>query len=171
MTDPPTPTTEAPEDAEAPPPATEPDPPPTPIEAEPAIDDAGGDAMETRLAEAQTELAALRGELDAARQQLQRTERRQRIDQLLIESDAIDLQAARLLTEAAIAEMDDADVAAVVDDLRRHKPYLFRRREEAGAMSPRPRGAEPSDEAAAHAAATGDRRDLLRYLRLRRATA
>ena len=121
----------------------------------------------------QTQLAAAQQELAATRQQLEVTERRQRIHQLLIESDAIDLEAARLLTEAAVAGMDEADVKLAVDDLRRRKPYLFRRREREVASSlsprPRPRGhAIGADDAAEQAAATGNRRDLLRYLRMRR---
>jgi hypothetical protein len=56
-----------------------------------------------------------------------------------------------------------------VEDLRRHKPYLFRqaRPRMSGATLPEP--IPTADHAAAEARATGDRRDLLRYLRLRRA--
>ncbi len=126
---------------------------------------------EQKLAELQSQLAESRDELTEVRQTLDEVERRGRIDALLVESDVIDLEAARLLTEASLTQMDDADVTDVVDDLRRHKPYLFRRRENEGAMSPRPRAAEggAADEAAAAAMASGHRRDLLRYLRLRRA--
>jgi hypothetical protein len=165
MTDPPTSTPQAPDEA-----PQRPADAGAPASGEGFGEAPGPDAVEAQLAEAQAELETLRRSLSETRRELEGTERRQRIDQLLVEADAIDLQAARLLTEAAISEMDEADVAGAVDDLRRHKPYLFRRRDQEGAMSPRPRPADPSDEAAAHAAATGDRRDLLRYLRLRRAT-
>lgn len=99
-------------------------------------------------------------------------ERRQRIDELLNDADAVDLEAARLLTEVAVTQMEDQDVAVAVEDLRRHKPYLFRqRRESAQAMGLAPHDSadgSPLDHAAEQAVASGDRRDLLRYLRLRR---
>ncbi len=120
------------------------------------------EALNAKLAEASTEL-------ERAREQMAHVDRLRQIDQQLIAADAVDLEAARLLTEHAIEQMDDAQISEVVDDLRRHKPYLFRRRESLGGPSPRPRGTDGAlDEAAAHAAASGDRRDLLRYLRLRR---
>ena len=127
-------------------------------------------AAERELEQVQEQLLEAQRELREACEQVGRIERRQQVDQLLIEADAIDLEAARLLTEAAIGQMDEADVAAVVDDLRRHKPYLFRQSNgSAGGLSPRPRASGPPlDEAAAAAATSGDRRDLLRYLRLRR---
>ena len=68
--------------------------------------------------------------------------------------------------------MDEPDVRLAVEDLRRHKPYLFRHAspDEAGAMSPRREldGHDPAEHAAEEAARTGDRRDLLRYLRMKR---
>ena len=121
-------------------------------------------ALQQHFDELQQDLARTRGDLESV-------ERRQRIDQLLIESEAIDLEAARLLTESALEQMDDADVAEAVEELRSRKPYLFRRRGSAlgGGMSPRPRhGNGQLDDAASCAATSGDRRDLLRYLRLRR---
>lgn len=131
-----------------------------------------------RAQNAEQQLEALQGEyeqisrqLEQTQRQLEQVERRQRIDQLLIESEAIDLEAARLLTEAAVEQMDQADVDEAVTQLRRRKPYLFRRTSpiSGGTLSPRLRGVSVElDEAAADAAASGDRRDLLRYLRLRR---
>ena len=155
-----------PADAEPAPPAAPADRPEPPTPEPPDNDD-----PTQRLAAAQEELTKLRAELDAARRQVDAAERRQRIDQLLVDADAVDLESARLLTEAAVERMDAPDLALAVDDLRRLKPFLFRRRDEQGAMSPRPRPTDPADEAAAHAAASGHRRDLLRYLRLRRAPA
>ena len=129
-------------------------------------------SAEQRLDEVRHRLAQMESELDEARQTVTRLERRQRIDELLAQSDAVDLEVARLLTEAAVETMDEPDVKLAIDDLRRHKPYLFRHRPggSASAMS-----AHVSDDrgstargAAAQAAVSGDRRDLLRYLRLRR---
>lgn len=131
-----------------------------------------------RAQAAEQEIELLRGKLKQVEGELteaQRTaaylERRQRIDELLAESEAIDLEAARLLTEHAVAQMDEPDVKLAVEDLRRRKPYLFRQRiaSGSGAMAVRPSGdAEPAEEAAQRAVQTGDRRDLLRYLRVRR---
>ncbi|MEX0745373.1 MAG: hypothetical protein WD118_07195 [Phycisphaeraceae bacterium] len=127
---------------------------------------------EQQLGDVQTQMQAMQAKLDQAQQTVTHLERRQRIDALLAESEAIDLDAARLLTERAVQEMDEPDVQAAVADLRRHKPYLFRKRisEGNGAMAPRlSDDAMPEAEDMAHRAATsGDRRDLLRYLRLRR---
>ena len=126
------------------------------------------------LAELQRKFDEAQAALVETRKQLETVERRQKIDAALVEADAVDLESARLLTEVAVGLMDDADVQTAVDDLRRRKPFLFRRspgREVGvgGAMSPRPRRANaPAEDAARDAAATGNRRDLLRYLRMRR---
>jgi TolA-binding protein len=127
-------------------------------------------AAEQKLSAMQGQLDELQAELAESREALVQAEKRRRIDQLLTEAEAIDLPAARLLTEAAVEQMSDGDVADAVSDLRRHKPYLFRQRgTSGGSLSPRPRHAHGQvDEAAAEAANSGDRRDLLRYLRLRR---
>lgn len=128
---------------------------------------------EQQLEQLNEQLRVMNAKLDEAGLTISSLERRQKVDALLMDADAIDLEAARLLTEQAVLQMDDPDVKLAVDDLRRHKPYLFRRRhkEDPSAMSPAipTNGHDPAEEAAEHAARTGDRRDLLRYLRLRRA--
>ncbi|MHB1156092.1 MAG: hypothetical protein ACYC26_04555 [Phycisphaerales bacterium] len=131
---------------------------------------------EQRLRELQSQHQQLQGRLELARRTIDAVERRQKIDQMLVESDAVDLEAARLLTELAVEQMDEPDVAAAVEELRQRKPYLFRRRHSGGgggaALSPRPRNSSGVlDDAAEQASQSGDRRDLLRYLRLRRRTA
>jgi hypothetical protein len=125
---------------------------------------------EQKLQELQRELHEAKQQLVQTHEQLQATERRQRIDQMLVESDAIDLEAARLLTEAAVELMDEPDVQQAVAELRRRKPYLFRRSQATGggAMAARPRHTGQANDAAEQAAISGDRRDLLRYLRMRR---
>jgi hypothetical protein len=129
-------------------------------------------AAEAKARELEAKFAQTQRELEQARKQVEAVERRQRIDQLLVESDAIDLEAARLLTEAAVSLMDEADVEAAVRELRRKKPYLFRQRGSVsgGPMSARSRQGARRDlgDAAETAAMSGDRRDLLRYLRMRR---
>ena len=146
------------------------------------------------LAQLRAQVGSLTEQLSASRATVARLERQQRIDELLAESDPIDRHAARLLTEAAVAQMDEPDVKLAIDDLRRTKPYLFRDSNNGtpslsgpgangapeaasagssgggGLMAGRARDGGVSRLAAAaeHAAASGDRRDLLRYLRLRR---
>jgi hypothetical protein len=127
---------------------------------------------EQQLEQINEELRVMSAKLEEANQTVAGLERRQKVDALLMESDAIDLEAARLLTEQAVLMMDEPDIELAVNDLRRHKPYLFRRRRglDDSAMAPsiHPDGHDPAEQAAEQAARTGDRRDLLRYLRLRR---
>lgn len=123
----------------------------------------------------QVELDGLRETLARAREALDQAERRHQIDLELLKADAVDLETARLMTDAAVAGMKDADVARAVADLRKRKPFLFRRVSTppaTGAMAPNPngRGGAFDAESLAHEArSTGDRRSLLRYLRARRA--
>ncbi len=117
---------------------------------------------------------ALTLELAAAREALTGAERRREIDLALVESEAIDLETARLLTEAAVTAMEEPDVRLAVTDLRRRKPFLFRReRAYRGAPAMRARteddGGAGLEEAAEAAMANGDRASLLAYLRMRRA--
>ena len=128
---------------------------------------------EQRLGDLERELGELRSAYDASQEAITALERRERIDALLTESDTVDLEAARLLTEVAVAGMDEPDVGAAVADLRRHKPYLFDRGgvglpSAMGPREPEHNNPDPAADAADQARATGDRRDLLRYLRMRR---
>lgn len=127
-------------------------------------------SAEQELATLQATLTDSQAELTQLRDAVSRMERQQKIDALLSDADAVDMEVARLLTEAAVEVMDEPDVALAIDELRRTKPYLFsRQRVETGAMGLRGRATSlPAEEAASVAATTGDRRDLLRYLRLRR---
>ncbi len=129
-------------------------------------------AAERQTQALQERVNEMTGTLAENEQALASMERRQRIDALLSDADTMDLEAARLLTEAAVAQMDQPDVDFAVADLRRHKPYLFRAKHRtASAMGAEPQEAAPLDDAAEQAVASGNRRDLLRYLRLRRGTA
>lgn len=129
-------------------------------------------SAEQQLADLQAQLDQTRQQYEQAEQTISSLERRQRIDSLLAEADAIDIEAARLLTEVAVQSMQDPDIAEAVEDLRRHKPYLFHKEhDEPGglALAPRHDGLDdPLARAAEQAQHSGDRRDLLRYLRLRR---
>ncbi|MEO1235565.1 MAG: hypothetical protein AAFX76_02125 [Planctomycetota bacterium] len=127
-------------------------------------------SAEQQLGELHDRFGQLQRQLDESRQTIVALERRQKIDALLTDSDAIDLEAARLLTEVSVSQMDEPDVDAAVSELRRQKPYLFRRRSPRSGSAMAPRVETPAEEelAAERAAASGDRRDLLDYLRLRR---
>lgn len=136
-----------------------------------AVEQVAGQRGEAASGEGRERVVELEGELAEARRTIEQMERRQRIDALLAESETVDFEAARLLTERAVAEMDEPDVAMAVEDLRRHRPWLFSRRErgESGVMSARvDEEAETAASAASRAATSGHRRDLLAYLRLRR---
>lgn len=132
-------------------------------------------AAEQQLDELNHQLEQLQGELTESRQTVTHLERRQHIDALLADAEAIDIETARLLTEQAVEQMDDPDVRLAVDELVQSKPYLFRQRadESSGAMAARPDHSSQAfpqhvDQTAQRAVSTGDRRDLLDYLRLRR---
>ncbi|MEM6391192.1 MAG: hypothetical protein AAF797_00160 [Planctomycetota bacterium] len=119
------------------------------------------------------QLEVLHEQLRQREAQITQLERRQQIDARLTEAHPLDLGTARLLTEAAIQHMDEPDIESAIAELRRDKPWLFRTTgtPQAFPFAPEadPRNEpDPADEAAAHAASTGNRRDLLTYLRLRR---
>ncbi|MEM1211882.1 MAG: hypothetical protein AAGI68_06225 [Planctomycetota bacterium] len=128
---------------------------------------------ETPTTDPMQQLEALHEQLRQREAQIAQLERRQQIDARLTEADPLDLGTARLLTEAAIQHMDEPDIETAVTELRRDKPWLFRTQGTPQAFPFAPEAnplhePDPADEAAAHAASTGNRRDLLTYLRLRR---
>ncbi len=132
-------------------------------------------AAERKLEIARRDLRSVESDLEAARAAISAIERRQQIDSLLVESDVLDLEAARLLTEAAVLSMEEEDVEEAVKDLREKRPYLFREtvregRKVNGGMGVRSRkgGSQGLRHAAEQASVSGDRGDLLRYLRMRR---
>lgn len=127
-------------------------------------------SAEARLEEAFSKLGEVEKALDEARLALDRTELKHRIERELAEAEAIDLETASMLTEAAVSRMETPDVSAAVGELRRRKPWLFRPGwEREGSMSATASGDGGASEALAEEAArTGDRRTLLRYLRSRR---
>lgn len=122
------------------------------------------------------QIARLEAQLAQAERTIIQTQRRAEIERELIAARAVDLETATLLTEAAIAEMDQPDVAIAVRELSGRKPFLFAAPPAAGAaglsMSPAP--AQDKHHAvnsiAQRARVSGDRAELLRYLRARRTT-
>ena len=128
-------------------------------------------AAEKLVGQLREDLTKLENDLNESQETADYLERQQRISELLAEEDVVDLGAARLLTEVAIAEMEKPDVRMAVEDLRKSKPYLFRRRSGRASHMPARDGVDESGGAASAAeiaAGSGSRSDLLRYLRLRR---
>jgi len=126
---------------------------------------------EEKLAACETRLVELEGELSSARESLAGVERRAEIERALSGASVVDLETAVMLTESAIAEMDTPDVAVAVRDLRARKPFLFGERGGgvSSAMGARSASDEdPLGDLAASARGSGDRAELLRYLRARR---
>lgn len=118
------------------------------------------------------QVAALEGELAGEREAVDEAERQREIERQLREARAIDLETARLLTESAVAGMDEPDVARAVAELRKSKPFLFAPSVGAGtgvmAGHIAHGGKNELACAAQDARSSGDRRALLRYLRLKR---
>ncbi len=134
-------------------------------------------AAEQSLETLKQELAAREQELAMQSQRLADLERQRAIDDALLAANAVDLEAARILAERLLAEMEQPHVETAVSDLQRRKPYLFQRslvQRGIGAMAPRHDAEQAAShertltQAASEAASTGKRADLLRYLRLRR---
>jgi hypothetical protein len=115
-----------------------------------------------------TALAAAQRELDTMRASLAGSERGRALDRALLEAGAVDLDSAALIA-ASVPDSATTDPAKLVADLKRRKPFLFNTaRPTTSTAAPIVTASVPIDEAATHARATGDRRSLLHYLRLRR---
>jgi len=114
----------------------------------------------------------LREQLDALRREAAGATIAHAVSEALRAGGVLDPAAARPLLEALLPSTPQpADIAAAIKLLRTRRPGLFRAAA-ASAMSARVETDQPADTAAraAHdARATGSRRSLLEYLRLRRA--
>lgn len=128
-------------------------------------------AAEASTAQLETRLEELTSTLSQTREALDASERQRAIDVALASSEVIDIEAARLLTDAALAQMKEPDVAKAIADLKKRKPFLFRpARKPPSSMSPagKPAPRNELEEIAEQARQTGDKRALLHYLRARR---
>lgn len=135
-----------------------------------------------RAQAAEQELTELRGRLDEAQcesqamqQRLADAERRVAIDAQLLDAGAADVQAARLLVEANLGEMQDADVGAAVESVRRARPHLFRSAARPAATAAMGAAVHAADQgsrdirrAASVARASGHNADVMHYMNLRR---
>jgi hypothetical protein len=129
-------------------------------------------AAEAAATQLETKIEELTTTLTQAREAIDASERRRQIDLELAQSETIDIETARLLTETAVAQMKQPDIAKAVGDLKKHKPFLFRpARRPASAMSAsgKPAPADELAQIAEEARQSGDKRALLKYLRARRA--
>ncbi len=136
-------------------------------------------AAEEELEAARARITELESELGNANDAVKQVERRSAIDLELTSAKAVDLETARLLTEVAIGQMDAPDVSVAVRDLCDRKPFLFACKSHGvhvggvsmGPGGPGGQGASSGDELesmASKAKVSGDRSELLRYLRVRR---
>lgn len=125
-------------------------------------------AAEQRAGELEAKVAELDGALRTSREALNASEQRRQIERALAAEGAFDIDAAADLVQAAIAE--GAEVSGAAADLRHRQPDLFRSRalKRSAVMSREPLEAPQLDDAAVEARTSGDRRALMRYLRLRR---
>ena len=135
---------------------------------------AKAEEAQEKVAQLEARVGVLEGELAAANESVSAVERRGQIDLELVAAKAIDLETARLLTEATIAEMDSPDVAVAVRELCDRKPFLFACKKPSAhqGVSMGPASVRREDDEletmASNARSSGDRSELLRYLRVRR---
>lgn len=121
------------------------------------------------------QLRAREAQLEDLRDRAGRLERRGAIERGLAQAGAIDTESLALLVESRLEGDADATPQRVIAQLQRERPALFRASgARASAMSPsHPSQGAPGravvDRAHDDARATGDRRALMKYLRLRRA--
>ncbi len=125
-------------------------------------------------------VAELESALDAAQQELARRDRRATLERELTDLGIVDLEIGVALTEAILDNGDEPDAERAASRLRVRKPFLFaeERPQGAGRRAPSAMAGAPGapgagrqadlEDMADGARATGDRRELLRYLRARR---
>ncbi len=122
---------------------------------------------EARIEELAQRISELEAQLAEARAACEAGVQEDEIAALLAGAEAIDEHAARVLLERVMEE-SGVSAAEGLRMLRRDKPFLFAPAR-SGAMGSRLGPADPLDDLARCARASGDRHDLLAYLRRRRA--
>ncbi len=125
-------------------------------------------AAEERASELEERIASLEADLVEVSTQNERGEAKRRLEELLRLGGAIDLEAARTLAEGLI-EGEELDAPQAVATLKREKAFLFEiPKRGPSAMSGAGRFSSELDGVASAARSSGDRRELLHYMRLRR---
>ena len=134
-------------------------------------------SAEKRAEELAEELAEARAEAGRLAEELKATHKEQELMSRLAAEGTKDLEAAVLIAKARLSREDKADVAGVVEQLKKEKGYLFCEKEIGGAYAaprtspakePRQGGAAGIERVARRAAGTGSRADLQEYMRKRR---
>jgi hypothetical protein len=128
---------------------------------------------EGKIAELESGIGQLRGELESARETLTALQRRRAVEQELINAKAADVETAMLLVERALSKEPEREVAQIVAEVKSAKPHLFEIKAPARSMSmsalPRESAASAVDMAMEKARSSrGERRSLLSYLRAKR---
>jgi len=126
------------------------------------------EVLAEQLAQAQTQTAQLS-------EQLSGVQAEQKLVRQLAAAGAVDLETAVLIAKARMQGQSQADVAGVIEQLKKEKQYLFGGGG-GGATPAKTAGARDRvtsnetilERAAKKAATTGSRADLHEYLRLRR---
>jgi DNA repair exonuclease SbcCD ATPase subunit len=126
------------------------------------------EVLAEQLAQAQTQTAQLSEQLNNAAAE-------QKLVRQLAAAGAVDLETATLIAKARMQGQSQADVAGVIEQLKKEKQYLFGGGS-GGAAPAKTAGARDRltsnetilERAAKKAATTGSRADLHEYLRLRR---
>lgn len=137
-------------------------------------------AAEQQVEMLTSQLAEQKQEQEQIQRKLSQSELNQMLIQAFTKANAVDLEAALLLARDKIGTVKDADfdVAETISAMRQERPWLFDGPAESGPSTARPTaGLRPGDKSA-HSALTrcasqakqsGSRRDMLEYLRMRRA--
>ena len=131
-------------------------------------------SAERRAEELAGELAEVRSETGRLADELRESQQDQKLTKRLAAEGARDLEVALLIARSRLAREDKADMAGVVEQLKREKGYLFGEKSATGASiktSPAKEqrgGTGVLERAAKKAAGTGSRADLQEYMRKRR---
>jgi len=130
------------------------------------------ESAEVRVAELGDRLGAVEAAAEDLRRMVSESERARQVDRELLIAGVVELEAARELVDAQVAE--GATVLEAVSRVRERKPLLFAGRGGGGGVraTTLPAVEGGGDGSIVHVAEaareTGDRRLLLRYLRMRR---
>ncbi len=129
----------------------------------------------SREAELMARVAELESALESAQLELARRDRRAALERELTDLGVVDLEIGVTLAERILEDGDEPDAERAAARLRVRKPFLFPETAETGRRASSAMAGRASDERHADleeiaegARATGDRRELLRYLRARR---
>lgn len=128
-------------------------------------------AEKARIEELEAKVAELEAALAASRAEAAGAALRTEIEHELVSAGAIDLEITVPLVERIVEEMGEPDVGKAVREVRTNKGFLFRSpggvksESMAGEAA---RGGVGLEDLASDARSSGDRGDLLRYLRARR---